>query len=511
MKIKYLIILIINLIFLNLNVNSQDIIELQVSALSGVDSYLCGTNQACETIDGAFTSYQYMANSYERPPLVLNFSPGTYTSFTSRNLTAFNVTFNSVAQVGYGAATFMSNYSNPMFTIYQTSTTNTNIYFNGIEIGNPSYTRKLIGSFIHIDTTDYQNYQTNIEFNEITIPYGQVADLIYVDDGPIVYSQQNGWSNSYAINLASPTPLISISFTNSQFGNDYYTSSFQNSLVNSPKYPISLTVDSCNFTKIIASQTLFSIGSSQISFSNIQMSDVLVSYKPFFIFENSQITIRDSSFAGTLDNCQFLISFGSFLDFRNNDVAFNQINNFFWSQNYAVLDIEKSFSTITNCTISLVGQQQQQSDQGVIYAINSDISLRLNTISSNVSFIINSDGSNFYGYLLSFQQTYFSQYSYLVCSKNHKSTFRGDETFGSMPDFSKNCDYYEQYEKTVSALTFVFVGVAFVLLCSGIVYCFKFCCEKRKSKKTVDTHIYTPISSGEITPINPNVPIDSSS
>ncbi|KAM9960058.1 hypothetical protein ACTFIW_007291 [Dictyostelium discoideum] len=511
MKIKYLIILIINLIFLNSIVNSQTT-QLTVSTSTGIDNYQCGVNQPCKTIDGALNSYKYTYG--ESYPLVLNFLVGTYSTLTSQNVTALNITFNAVLQYSYELVCFASNLSTPMFNIYQTSSpANTNLYFNGIQITNPTYTGIRTDSFIHIDPSGYYDAsQINIEFNQVSIPYGPVADLIYVDGVYVdMDASQYGWSDSLAIDAATSTPSISISFFDSQFGNDYYTSSFANSLVYSPKYPISLTVDSCNFTKVISSETLFPIGGSQISFSNIQMTDVLVSFKPFFIFENSQITIRDSSFAGTLESAQFLISFGSFLDFRNNEAAFNyQANS--WNQDFPVLDIEKSFATISNSTISLDGQQQQQTDQGIIYAVNSDISLRLNLISSNISFIINSDGSNFYGYLLTFQQTYTSQYNYLVCSKTHKSTFRGDETFSYMPTFSKNCNYYEQYINTVSALNFVFVGVAFVLLCSAIVCCFRICFEKRKLKKKVDTHTYTPVSNGEITPINPTVvPIDSSS
>ncbi|KAM9978317.1 hypothetical protein ACTFIY_012077 [Dictyostelium cf. discoideum] len=510
MKIKYLIILIINLIFLNSIVNSQTT-QLTVSSSSGIDNYQCGGYQPCKTIDGALNSYKYSYGTFF--PLVLNFFVGTYSTLTSQNLTSLNVTFNAMPQNSYDIISFASNLTTPMFSIYQTSpSVNTYIYFNGIEIVNPTYTGIRTNSFIHIDPSDYEANLVNIEFNQVSIPYGLVAELIYVDGQYVdMDNAQYGWSDSMAINSASSVPSISISFFDSQFGNDFFTSSFSKSLVYSPKYPISLTVDSCNFTKVVASETLFPIGGSQISFSNIQMSDVLVSFKPFFIFENSQITIRDSSFAATLESAQFLISFGSFLDFRNNEAAFNyQIG--FWNQDYPVLDIEKSFATISNSTISLDGQQQQQTDQGVIYAVNSDISLRLNLISSNISFIINSDGSNFYGYLLTFQQTYTSQYNYLVCSKNHKSTFRGDETFGYMPTYSKNCNYYDQYINTVSALNFVFVGVAFVLLCSAIVCCFRICFEKRKLKKKVDTHIYTPVSNGEITPINPSVvPIDSSS
>ncbi|KAN0041589.1 hypothetical protein ACTFIV_004133 [Dictyostelium citrinum] len=513
MKLNNLIILIINLIFLNSIVNSQGVIELQVSSSSGIDTYPCGTNQPCHTIDGALNTYQYMIKYYQQnTPLILNFLTGTYSTFTSQNLTGLNVTFNAVILDSYDAINFSNNLSTPMFRIVnnQQTATHTNIYFNGIRVVNPTYTGIRVDSFLHIDPSNYfGTNQINIEFNQVSIPYGPTSDLVYIDSQAMdLETPQNDWTDGWS--TSSVSPFISIGFFNCEFGNDYYTSSFQNPLVYSPNFPISLTVDNSSFTKVIASETLFPLGRSQISFSNIQMSDVLISYKPLFVFVTSQITIRDSSFAGTLENAQFLISFGSFIDFRNNDAQFNYRANS-WSQDYPVLDIEKSFATISNSSIYLTGTQVQQSDQGIIYAINSDISLRLNIMSSNISYIINSDGSNFYGYLLSFYQSYSSQYYYLTCSKTHRSTFRGDDSFRNMPQESQNCNYYEQYKNTVSALNFVFVGVACVLLCSAVVCCFKICFEKRKCKKSVDTHTYTPVCDGDITPINPVVPIDSSS
>ncbi|KAK5580890.1 hypothetical protein RB653_000914 [Dictyostelium firmibasis] len=499
--------------FLNLVVNCQrTTVDIYVSTY-GNDDVECGSlNSPCKTIEGSFSSFQSIIENMSPYYYQLNlyFYSGTYYSTSPQELFSYYVSFYTISeQTTYSSGDFVyfaNNATTPMFKVTNSGSyvMPTVVIFNDIIISNPYYSSTHLNEayFMYIDPN--QNVNTiNVQFNGVSIPFGPISEIVYVYNQNYNTNPMGDWE-SYSQNLI--VPYVTIGFSDSEFGNDIYTSSFDYSLVYSPYFPISLTIDNCNFTKIIASQTLFPIGRSQISFSNIQMEEVFVSYKPFFVIQNSQVTIRDSSFAGTIDHCAFLVCLGCFFDFRNNNNQF-YYQSYSWNQDYPVLDIEKSFATIANSSIALTGQQQQQNDQGVIYAINSDVSIRMSAFSSNISFLINSDGSNFYGYLVGLS-IYNSVYQYYVCSTKHRSVFKGDGFFRSNVPYGKNCEYYDDYQDTISALDFVFVGVAFVLLCSFLIYSLRICCLKRKSKRILDTHTYTPICSGDISPIssiNPNI------
>ncbi|EAL64924.1 hypothetical protein DDB_G0284921 [Dictyostelium discoideum AX4] len=479
MKIKILLILILNLIFLNSVVNSQYARNYYV-ATNGTDFNSCGQaiSQACATPVGAVNSFRiqfgyYSSNVYQ---LLVNFGSGYQwnggNSLTSVSLNNLNVSFIGAPD---GSTYFYNSYSAlPLFNITSAATQTTYITFTNITYGTPNFGcyhnyqyNTLAASLLLITPAYYYSVNNYILFNNFTISCKTIDIPIVATNGygyTYLGPASEDYNDYFTGSLSSYNPNTFITFNGMYFNQTAayskagYTFSFSSQLVNVPLFPTSVSFVNCvlilDDVNFLSTQSFINVGRGNLIIDNSTfiVSSFSSNPPPFLNVTSAQVDITNSN----------IITEGYMISFLSCQGCFFKADNI----NYTSLSITSSsvpfsfmYASASFYNSRLISSQYG----GVISAVDSQLALRSNIISSGKTNSVNLDKSNafIYGntfpYYYKVNSLYYNSYSTVVyCSSDSESDIVGDFLVGS---YTENCSKYTKDFKLKWYFGFLAVGI----------------------------------------------------
>ncbi|KAM9978338.1 hypothetical protein ACTFIY_012075 [Dictyostelium cf. discoideum] len=479
MKIKILLILILNLIFLNSVVNSQTARNYYV-AINGADYGSCGQSlsQPCATPVGAVNSFRtqfgyYSSNTYQ---LLVNFGSGYQwsggNSLSSVTLNNLNVSFIGAPD---GSTFFYNSYSYlPLFNITSAVTQPTYITFTNISYGSPSYGcyhnyqyNTLAASLLLISPGYYYSTSNNIQFNNFTISCKIIDIPIVATNGygtTYLGPPSEDYNDYFSGSLSAYNPNTFITFNGMYFNQSAiyaktgYAFSFSSQLVNVPLLPTSVSIinsvlvlDSVNF---VSTQSFINVGRGNLIIDNstIIVSSYSNNPPPFLNVTSAQVDITNSNIMTGANMISFLSCQGCF--FKADNINYTSLSITTSSAPFSFMYASASFYN-SRLISSQIG--------GVISAVDSQLALRANIIISRSANSVNLDKVNafIYGntfpYYYQVNSIYFTSYSTIVsCSSDSESDIVGDFTVDS---YTVNCSKYVEDFKLKWYFGFLAVGI----------------------------------------------------
>ncbi|KAN0047905.1 hypothetical protein ACTA71_002294 [Dictyostelium dimigraforme] len=472
MKINILIILLLNLIFLNSIVNSQQTRNYYVQN-NGTDSNYCGqsTSQSCLTPVGAINSFKYSYGYYSSISfqLVINFGKGYQwyggNSYTSANLNNLNVSFVGSPD---GSTYFFNSFSNlPLFNVTGGSEFSA-ITFTNISYGMPSFTcnhnyqyPSLIASLLLIQPNNYYSVDTYVQFNNFVLSC-RVFDIpiIATDGYNNLGSASNDYNDYFYGSLSSYQPNIFITFNSISF-NQSTTYSFNSQLISAPNIPTSVSIVN-SFIELASAQfntlsPLINVGRGNLMIDNskIQISSYYPTGDFYFLGASStQVDITNSNItlSGTMGN--FLTCQGCFFKADNINITTLCTGNSQMPFNfiYASASFYNSFMASVQ-------------DGGLISTSDSQLALRSNIIISSFANSVTLDKTNafiFANTLSSYYDGngvyYYSTYTPIYCTSDSQSNIVGDYSVQGY-GYTSNCSKYTKDFKLKWYFGFLSVGI----------------------------------------------------
>ncbi|KAN0000365.1 hypothetical protein ACTFIZ_000787 [Dictyostelium cf. discoideum] len=482
MKIKILLILILNLIFLNSIVNSQ-IARNYYVANNGTDYSYCGQaiSQACATPVGAVNSFRtqfgyYSSNTYQ---LVVNFGSGYQwnggNSLSSVTLNNMNVSFIGAPD---GSTYFYNSYSYlPLFNITSSQTQSTYITFTNISYGSPSFScyhnyqyNTLAASFLLITPGYYYSVNNYIQFNNLSLSCKTLDIPIVATNGygsTYLGPASEDYNDYYTGPMSSYQPNTFITFNGLYFnqsasysitGNTAFSLSSQ--LINVPIFPTSVSIVNSVF---IFNNIYYSAQAE--SFINIGRGNLIIDNSTFVVssFSNNPPPFVTVSSAQVDITNSIITTEGMIINFLSCQGCFFKADNI----NYTSLSITSSsvpfdfiYASASFYNSRLVSSQYS----GIIGMVDSQLALRSNIIASAKTYSVNLDKVNAFIYGNNFPYFYqvpnsywFNSYSTIFyCSSDSESDIVGDYTVGS---YTENCSKYTKDFKLKWYFGFLAVGI----------------------------------------------------
>ncbi|KAN0041570.1 hypothetical protein ACTFIV_004114 [Dictyostelium citrinum] len=474
MKIKILIILLLNLIFLNSIVYSQSVINYYV-ANNGTDGNYCGQaiSQACATPVGAVTAFRYRFGYYSSDSyqLVVNFgSPYQWLGGNPLNLYNLNVSFVGSPD---GSTYFYNPYSNfPLFNVTDT-TEQTAVTFTNINYGSPSYGcyhnyqyNSLDASLLLIVPSSYSSVKTYVLFNNLTLSCKTIDIPIVVVNGyNNLGSVSEDYNDYFYGSISYYQPNVFITFNAIYFNQSAMASftrntpfSFSSQLVNAPYMPTSVSIvnsvmviSDANF---LSTESFINVGRGNLIIDNSTFSiSTLTTNAPYFVTTSStqvditNSTILISGYMGNFLSCQGCFFKADNLNFTSLSIASSPVP---FSFIYASASFYNSL---------LISAQYG----GIISSYDSQLALRSNVIISKDSNSISLDKTNAFIFGNTFSSYYdvgtlyfFSSSTPIYCSPESESDIVGDYSVGG---YTENCSKYTKDFKLKWYFGFLAVGI----------------------------------------------------
>ncbi|EGC36290.1 hypothetical protein DICPUDRAFT_151253 [Dictyostelium purpureum] len=449
----------------NINKNFYDIF---VSESKGEDTPSCSitiankTATPCKTIGGAVESFNNnvikgldLNETATFPKVNFILYPGQYYG-NSIQLYRYNATITAMENQT-SPVFFNLNNQNSFFNITPTSDDG-NYYISEVTINQITIQcgdgHSQTGSLIQIDGS--QRVLVQVTLNQLYLSSNNINESLIVVSG--TYGDEDNpsqdWTASVYKDYYNVNPYVIVNLYNSNFSNSIAYSS----IVSSSYAPITLRLHSCIFSNFQNINYTFFVTRGVMEVTNLTLINVGVSYKPFFSAHNTLITFTDSNIQSYMASTSFFQFIGCFVYIVNSNISI-QYNNFDETIDYAIFYLDVSSGSFLNNNITFFGRNTQLHDQGSINIMSSQVSFRLNTLSSNISSIIFSEASNVFSFLNNVEIQNNSTYYYFQCSSDQQSSISGDTySIESFNSGDNNCSNFSKKQKRINFIIYFFIG-----------------------------------------------------
>ncbi|EGC35346.1 hypothetical protein DICPUDRAFT_152353 [Dictyostelium purpureum] len=501
---NYFICILFLYIFLNSSIIKAQYNYNHVYYINGTGddiSNSCTEDSQCYSIDKVVYVFLQEINGYyyysNYPPLTIYMGEGasvfsnvdfrpSYPSSSSSSyssspigLYGFNFTLIGTSEGGVG---LINNNSFPFFSIetdFQTKQT----YLNFININygafgnaqclssNAANSTSITDSADFIELSALYNVLVKVTFENFTYSckYNDKAFIMVQGEPNPEQSASEDWT-TFNTAYSFPSTLYSFSFINSVFQNSFGSVSLElaSPILNSTYCPVTLEFIQSSLSSNVQPQSpLFLMGRGQliVEKSNFFASPETSSncYEPIFQMGNVEVYFNDNQVSmwpvhqSTLINCD-----GCFFTGVSNNISstFFSSNRSCASENQSLFSFSRSSSTILNSNITMdeLYPSTISAKPNLIYASQSQISLRSNYISSTIGSALNYQSVKSFMFSNVFSSKSFNPY--VNCDKNYQNSFNGDKfstDIGS--NHGSNCNSFVQKQKLQNAFIFSAIGV----------------------------------------------------